>query len=297
MTTSFASLVVGCNLSLPSRRRQTTSNGLSPIAMPPSAFIQRPSSTSSLGRTRNLSEFCTNICFGTQSRCKSLFSLPALLHRFHVESGRDVDSGKQFIDGWHVSTQICLPRSSKQENRQNHKLFGGNSMSAIRFQHPLPQTECRRCPNFSARLYQIAFGRPAVADQARRQRHPKNFRARQDILISQLEHASTVEMLDLSHAFCSEISVFRAWHFQDEQLELMAAQPQFVCCHNRTFHLRVAPVIQLDSVLGEICNVPFPLSMLVSAQSRIILPHHHGHHMQLQVIAKYLPTSSPSILS
>ena len=173
----------------------------------------------------------------------------------------------------------------------------GNPISAIRFQHPRPQSERCRCSNFSARLYQIAFGRPAVADQARRQRHPKNFRARQDILISQLEHASTVEMLDLSHAFCSEISVFRAWHFQDEQLELMAAQPQFVCCHNRTFHLRVAPVIQLDSVLGEICNVPFPLSMLVSAQSRIILPHHHGHHMQLQVIAKYLPTSSPSILS
>ena len=225
MTTSFASLVVGCNLSLPSRRRQTTSNGLSPIAMPPSAFIQRPSSTSSLGRTRNLSEFSTNICFCTQSRCKSLFSLPALLHRFHVESGRDVDSGKQFIDGWHVSTQICLPRSSKQENRQNHKLFGGNSMSAIRFQHPLPQTECRRCPNFSARLYQIASGRPAVADQARRQRHPKNFRERQDILISQLEHARTVEMLDLGCALCPEISVFSAWHFQGEQLESDCLRP------------------------------------------------------------------------
>ena len=73
-------MVVGGNLSRPSRRRQTTSTGLSPITMPPSSFIQRPSSTSSLGRTRNLSEFSTNICFCTQSRCKSLFSLPALLH-------------------------------------------------------------------------------------------------------------------------------------------------------------------------------------------------------------------------
>ena len=79
-TTSFTRIVVGGNLSRPSRRRQTTSTGLSPITMPPSSFIQRPSSTSSLGRTRNLSEFSTNICFCTQSRCKSLFSLPALLH-------------------------------------------------------------------------------------------------------------------------------------------------------------------------------------------------------------------------
>ena len=74
-TTSFARIVVGGNLSRPSRRRQTTSTGLSPITVPPSAFIQqRPSITSSLGRTRNLSEFSTNICFCTQSRCKSLFS-------------------------------------------------------------------------------------------------------------------------------------------------------------------------------------------------------------------------------
>ena len=64
------------------------------------------------------------------------------------------------------------------------------------------------------------------AGQARRQRHPENFRARQDILISQLEHARIVEMLDLGRALCSEISVFRAGHFKDEQLESVAAQPE-----------------------------------------------------------------------
>ena len=48
--------------------------------------------------------------------------------------------------------------------------------------------------------------------------------ATQHTLLSQ--HASPAEMLNMCRALCSDISVLRAWNFQDEQLELVAARLQ-----------------------------------------------------------------------
>ena len=160
-----------------------------------------------------------------------LFSLIIMLAR--ASKGQWNDTGRVFIPLDFVTDK---PASEFETGESAiSQTLRENPISAIRFQHPRPQSERCRCSNFSARLYQIAFGRPAVADQARRQRHPKNFRARQGILISQLEHACIVEMLDLGRALCPEISVFRAWHFQGEQLESVAAQPRLSATILETF--------------------------------------------------------------
>ena len=76
------------------------------------------------------------------------------------------------------------------------------------------------------------------------------------------QHASTAEMLDLCRALCADITVLCAWHFKDEQLELVAARLRPVCGFGRHFALRVSPVVPLDIPLGEICDAPFLLSTL-----------------------------------
>jgi hypothetical protein len=69
-------------------------------------------------------------------------------------------------------------------------------------------------------------------------------------------------MLDLCRALCADITVLCAWHFKDEQLELVAARLRPVCGFGRHFALRVSPVVPLDIPLGEICDAPFLLSTL-----------------------------------
>ena len=100
-----------------------------------------------------------------------------------------------------------------------------------------------------------------------------------DILSSQ--HSKTVDMIELCHALCSDISVLHSWHFSEEQQAAVAARLSQVCGHGKVFQLRVAPVVLLEHDQEEVCDAPFLLSALY-----ILLSAQFGLFSLIQMLAR-----------